>query len=132
MGVGGHPGALSRPRRQLHRHGQRLHPAGIPKSSSATPGAVCPRDPGRAGDQVPLQPLPRRSNGGGAGRRSLQATCEQSLRRLRTDYLDLYWMHCWDAHTPIEETMRALDDLVRAGKVRYIGFSDTPAWKVAR
>jgi aryl-alcohol dehydrogenase-like predicted oxidoreductase len=71
-------------------------------------------------------------NGGGAGRKSLQAACEQSLRRLRTDYIDLYWMHCWDAHTPIEETMRALDDLVRAGKVRYIGFSDTPAWKVAQ
>jgi aryl-alcohol dehydrogenase-like predicted oxidoreductase len=71
-------------------------------------------------------------NGGGAGRKSLQAACEQSLRRLKTDYIDLYWMHCWDAHTPIDETMRALDDLVRAGKVRYIGFSDTPAWKVAQ
>ena len=71
-------------------------------------------------------------NGGGAGRKSIVAACEQSLRRLRTDYIDLYWMHCWDQHTPIEETMRALDDLVRAGKVRYIGFSDTPAWKVAQ
>ena len=71
-------------------------------------------------------------NGGGAGRKSIQAACEQSLRRLKTDYIDLYWMHCWDQHTPIEETMRALDDLVRAGKVRYIGFSDTPAWKVAQ
>src|SRR5215470_18573723 len=46
------------------------------------------------------------------------------------NYIDLYWMHCWDHHTPIDETMRGLDDLVRAGKVRYIGFSDTPAWKV--
>ena len=71
-------------------------------------------------------------NGGGAGRKSIVAACEQSLRRLRTDYIDLYWMHCWDRHTPIEETMRALDDLVRAGKVRYVGFSDTPAWKVAQ
>ena len=62
----------------------------------------------------------------------IHAACEQSLRRLKTDYIDLYWMHCWDQHTPIEETMRALDDLVRAGKVRYIGFSDTPAWKVAQ
>ncbi len=68
-------------------------------------------------------------NGGGAGRKSLIAACEQSLRRLQTDYIDLYWMHCWDKHTPIEETMRALDDLVRSGKVRYLGFSDTPAWK---
>ena len=69
-------------------------------------------------------------NGGGAGRKSMMSACEQSLRRLKTDYIDLYWMHCWDRHTPIDETMRGLDDLVRSGKVRYIGFSDTPAWKV--
>jgi aryl-alcohol dehydrogenase-like predicted oxidoreductase len=69
-------------------------------------------------------------NSGGAGRKAIVAACEQSLRRLQTDYIDLYWMHCWDVHTPIEETMRALEDLVAAGKVRYIGFSDTPAWKV--
>jgi len=72
------------------------------------------------------------SNGGGASRKSIPAACEQSLRRLRTDYIDLYWMHAWDRFTPIEETLRALDDLVEAGKVRYIGFSDTPAWKVAQ
>ncbi len=71
-------------------------------------------------------------NGGGASRKSLTAACEESLRRLRTDYIDLYWMHLWDRFTPIEETMRALDDLVSAGKVRYIGFSDTPAWKTAQ
>lgn len=71
-------------------------------------------------------------NGGGAGRKSIIESCEQSLRRLRTDYIDLYWMHFWDPNTPIEETLRALDDLVRAGKVRYIGASDTPAWKVAQ
>jgi aryl-alcohol dehydrogenase-like predicted oxidoreductase len=71
-------------------------------------------------------------NGGGAGRKAIAASCEQSLRRLRTDYIDLYWMHAWDRFTPIDETLRALDDLVRAGKVRYIGFSDTPAWKVAQ
>jgi aryl-alcohol dehydrogenase-like predicted oxidoreductase len=71
-------------------------------------------------------------NGGGASRKSIYAACEQSLRRLQTDYIDLYWMHCWDRFTPIEETMRALDDLVAAGKVRYIGFSDTPAWKVTQ
>jgi aryl-alcohol dehydrogenase-like predicted oxidoreductase len=69
-------------------------------------------------------------NGGGASRKSLVAACEQSLRRLQTDYIDLYWMHAWDRHTPIDETMAAMDDLVRSGKVRYIGFSDTPAWKV--
>ena len=70
-------------------------------------------------------------NGGGANRKTIVASCEQSLRRLQTDYIDLYWMHAWDATTPIEETLRALDDLVRDGKVRYIGFSDTPAWKCA-
>jgi aryl-alcohol dehydrogenase-like predicted oxidoreductase len=70
-------------------------------------------------------------NGGGTNRKSVVAACEQSLRRLQTDYIDLYWMHAWDATTPIEETMRTLDDLVRSGKVRYIGFSDTPAWKCA-
>jgi aryl-alcohol dehydrogenase-like predicted oxidoreductase len=69
-------------------------------------------------------------NSGGAGRKALNAACEESLRRLQTDFIDLYWMHCWDRHTPIEETMRALQDLVTAGKVRYLGFSDTPAWKV--
>ncbi|MFT3904944.1 MAG: aldo/keto reductase [Steroidobacteraceae bacterium] len=74
----------------------------------------------------------RDPNGGGAGRKSLVAACEQSLRRLQTDYIDLYWMHMWDPYTPIEETLRAMDDLVRAGKVRYLGFSDTPAWKTAQ
>jgi aryl-alcohol dehydrogenase-like predicted oxidoreductase len=70
-------------------------------------------------------------NGGGAGRGSVTAQLEQTLRRLRTDYLDLYWLHNWDRNTPVEETLRALDDLVRAGKVRYIGFSNTPAWVTA-
>src|SRR6202012_1682649 len=55
-----------------------------------------------------------------------------SLRRLQTDYIDLYWLHNWDVHTPIEETMAALEELVRSGKVRYVGVSDTPAWKIAQ
>ena len=76
--------------------------------------------------------FPSDPNGGGASRKSLTAACEQSLRRLKTSYIDLYWMHMWDKFTPIEETMRALDDLVQSGKVRYIGFSDTPAWKTAQ
>jgi aryl-alcohol dehydrogenase-like predicted oxidoreductase len=71
-------------------------------------------------------------NGGGASRKAIIAQCEESLRRLQTDYIDLYWLHAWDKTTPIEETMRALDTLVEEGKVRYIGFSDTPAWKVAQ
>jgi len=70
-------------------------------------------------------------NGGGSGRKSVLAACDNSLRRLQTDYIDLYWLHNWDVHTPIEETLSALDDLVHAGKVRYIGVSDTPAWKIA-
>ncbi|PTL79737.1 aldo/keto reductase [Vitiosangium sp. GDMCC 1.1324] len=76
--------------------------------------------------------FPGDPNGGGTGAKSLIAATHESLRRLQTDYIDLLWMHLWDRHTPIEETMRTLDDLVRAGKVRYIGFSDTPAWKVAQ
>src|ERR1700742_1219694 len=71
-------------------------------------------------------------NGGGAGRSAIIGQLEQTLRRLRTDYLDLYWLHNWDRNTPIEETMRTLDDLVRAGKIRYIGFSNTPAWLTAQ
>jgi aryl-alcohol dehydrogenase-like predicted oxidoreductase len=71
-------------------------------------------------------------NGGGSGRKSIVSACENSLRRLQTDYIDLYWLHNWDAHTPIDETMATLEDLVRSGKVRYIGVSDTPAWKVAQ
>jgi aryl-alcohol dehydrogenase-like predicted oxidoreductase len=71
-------------------------------------------------------------NGGGTGRKSILAQCDESLRRLRTDYIDLYYLHNWDRFTPIEETLRALEDLVRSGKVRYLGFSDAPAWKVAQ
>ncbi|MEM9454248.1 MAG: aldo/keto reductase [Myxococcota bacterium] len=71
-------------------------------------------------------------NGGGTNRKAIVQQCEHSLRRLQTDYIDLYWMHAWDHFTPIEETMRALDDLVAAGKVRYVGVSDTPAWKVTQ
>ena len=71
-------------------------------------------------------------NGGGASRKSMNAAVDLSLKRLQTDYIDLYWLHCWDRFTPIEETMAALDDLVKSGKVRYIGFSDTPAWKCAQ
>jgi aryl-alcohol dehydrogenase-like predicted oxidoreductase len=74
--------------------------------------------------------FPGDPNGGGSSRKAILAACEQSLRRLRTDYIDLYWLHVWDKHTPIDETMSALNDLVHAGKVRYIGVSDTPAWKI--
>ncbi|MBP2708008.1 aldo/keto reductase [Microbispora sp. RL4-1S] len=71
-------------------------------------------------------------NAAGNHRKNLRASLETSLRRLRTDYVDVYWVHMWDRDTPIEETMRALDDAVRAGKVLYVGISDAPAWIVSR
>ena len=71
-------------------------------------------------------------NAAGNHRKNLRLSLETSLRRLRTDYVDLLWVHMWDAHTPVEETIRALDDVVRAGRVLYVGISDTPAWVVAR
>jgi len=67
-------------------------------------------------------------NGGGNHRKSMCQAVEQSLRRLNTDFIDVYWLHAWDFVTPIEEVMRGLDDLVRSGKILYIGISDTPAW----
>jgi aryl-alcohol dehydrogenase-like predicted oxidoreductase len=71
-------------------------------------------------------------NAAGNARKNLRASLELSLRRLRTDYLDVYWVHMWDRATPIEETMHALDDAVRSGKVLYVGISDAPAWIVAQ
>jgi aryl-alcohol dehydrogenase-like predicted oxidoreductase len=75
---------------------------------------------------------PADPNASGSHRKNLVRSLELSLRRLRTDHVDLYWVHVWDPNTPIEETMRALDDTVRAGKVLYAGVSDTPAWVAAR
>src|SRR3954454_12703769 len=72
------------------------------------------------------------ANGGGNHRKHLHEAMEASLRRLKTDYIDLYWVHVYDGITPIEELMRALDDAVRAGKVLYVGASDFPAWKVSQ
>jgi aryl-alcohol dehydrogenase-like predicted oxidoreductase len=71
-------------------------------------------------------------NASGNSRKNMIRSLEGSLRRLRTDYVDVLWIHAWDFTTPVEEVMRALDDLVRAGKVRYVGVSDTPAWVVSR
>jgi aryl-alcohol dehydrogenase-like predicted oxidoreductase len=70
-------------------------------------------------------------NAGGNHRKSLVQALEASLRRLRTDHVDILWLHAWDYLTPSEEVMRALDDQVRLGKVLYLGISDTPAWVVA-
>ena len=82
------------------------------KYSNAPPGA----DPNAAGNQ----------------RKNMMQSVEASLKRLHTDYIDLYWVHIWDQITPVEEVMRGLDDLVRAGKALYVGISDAPAWWIAQ
>jgi aryl-alcohol dehydrogenase-like predicted oxidoreductase len=76
--------------------------------------------------------FPGDPNSGGAGRSAIITQLHATLRRLQTGHLDLYWLHNWDRSTPIEETMRTLDDLVQAGKIRYLGFSNTPAWLTAQ
>ncbi|MGJ6968845.1 aldo/keto reductase [Streptosporangium sp. G11] len=75
---------------------------------------------------------PKDPNAGGNGRKHMIRAVEASLRRLRTDYIDLFMLHTWDRITPVEEVMRTLDDLTRAGKIRYAGLSDVPSWYAAR
>jgi aryl-alcohol dehydrogenase-like predicted oxidoreductase len=71
-------------------------------------------------------------NAAGNHRKSMMQAVEASLKRLQTNYIDLYWVHIWDQITPVEEVMRGLDDLVRQGKVLYVGISDAPAWWIAQ
>ncbi|WP_194837475.1 aldo/keto reductase [Nocardia sp. XZ_19_369] len=71
-------------------------------------------------------------NSGGNHRKSMFASVEASLRKLKTDYIDLLYLHAWDFMTPVDEILRGMDDLVRSGKVLYVGISDAPAWQVAR
>ena len=92
--------------------GHRQSVALATKYSNAAPGT----DPNAAGNQ----------------RKNMVQAVEASLKRLHTDYIDLYWVHIWDQLTPVEEVMRGLDDLVRQGKVLYVGISDAPAWWVAQ
>ncbi|MEM9877780.1 MAG: aldo/keto reductase [Pseudomonadota bacterium] len=70
-------------------------------------------------------------NAGGMHRKNLVQAVDASLKRLKTDYIDLYWVHAWDRFTPLDEMLRALDDLVKAGKILHIGASNIPAWRVA-
>jgi len=70
-------------------------------------------------------------NAAGNHRKHMMTAVEASLKRMQTDYIDLYWLHIWDFTTPTDELMRGFDDLVRQGKVLYIAISDTPAWKIA-
>ncbi len=88
-------------------------------------------------DQIVLATKARFAMGGdtnavGSSRRNLRAACEASLRRLGTEWIDLYQVHMWDKHTPIEETLSTLDDLVHEGKVRYIGASNFAGWHLAK
>jgi aryl-alcohol dehydrogenase-like predicted oxidoreductase len=71
-------------------------------------------------------------NAAGNHRKNMMQAVEASLKRLKTDYIDLYWLHIWDQISPVEEVARALDDLVRQGKVLYVGVSDAPAWWIAQ
>src|SRR5467141_4347363 len=71
-------------------------------------------------------------NAAGNHRKSMMQAMEASLKRLRTDYIHLYWVHMWDQITPVEEVMRGLDDLIRQGKVLHVGISDAPAWWIAQ
>jgi aryl-alcohol dehydrogenase-like predicted oxidoreductase len=71
-------------------------------------------------------------NASGNHRKNMVQSVEASLKRLKTEYIDLYWLHVWDFTTPVEEIMRGFDDLVRAGKILYAGVSDTPAWIVSQ
>jgi aryl-alcohol dehydrogenase-like predicted oxidoreductase len=77
-------------------------------------------------------PVGEGPNDRGSSRYHMMNAVEASLRRLQSDHIDLYYVHRWDEHTPVEETLRGLDDLVRAGKVRYVGASDFAAWQLAR
>lgn len=79
-----------------------------------------------------LNGRPGDPNAGGNGRKNILRSLEGSLRRLGTDYIDLFWLHTWDGLTPLEEVLETLDALVRAGKVRYVGLSNVPAWYLAR
>ncbi|MCP3059422.1 aldo/keto reductase [Myxococcus sp. K38C18041901] len=90
------------------------------------------RDSAVIATKFTVNTIPGDPNAGGNGRKNLRRSVEASLRRLKTDYVDLYWMHAWDGITPLEEVMSTLTDLVRAGKIRYLGLSDVPAWYFAR
>jgi aryl-alcohol dehydrogenase-like predicted oxidoreductase len=79
-----------------------------------------------------LTTRPGDANASGNHRKAMVQSVEDSLRRLGTDFIDLYYLHMWDFRTPVDEILRAFDDLVRAGKVVYIGLSDTPAWQASR
>ena len=97
-------------------------------------GELVASDRGRfvVGSKYTLSTSPGDPNASGNQRKNIVQALEASLRRMKLDCLDLYWIHAWDGVTPIEEVLRAFDDLVRAGKILYAGISDAPAWVVSR
>ncbi len=90
------------------------------------------RDPLVISTKYSLTTQPGNPNASGNHRKNMVKSVEDSLKRMQTDYIDLLYLHMWDFRTPVDEILRAFDDLVRAGKVLYIGLSDTPAWQASR
>ncbi len=84
------------------------------------------------GTKFTMNTSPGDPNAGGNARKNIMQSLEASLKRLGTDYIDLYWLHVWEFRTPVQEIMRALDDAVRQGKLLYVGVSNAPAWKIAQ
>ena len=90
------------------------------------------RDRWVVGTKFTMNTAPGDPNAGGNHRKNMMQAIEASLKRLGTDYIDLYWVHTWEFRTPVDEVMRALDDAVRQGKILYVGVSNAPAWKIAQ
>lgn len=106
-------------------HSEKIFGDVIGRHSSIRTGMVL-------GTKFGFNVFPGNPNGGGSGAKAIMENVHHSLRRLQTDYIDMLWIHAWDWNTPLEETLRAMNDLVSAGKVRYIGVSNAPAWKIAQ
>lgn len=109
-----------------------LGPTGLRMAPLALGAMTFGNDEWGAATKFTVTRRPGDPNAGGNGRKNLLASLEASLRRPRTDYVDVYWLHVWDTRTPAEEVMATFDALVRSGKVRAVGLSDTPAWYAAR
>ena len=128
-----HPRRLRRGRRQLHRHGRRLQRRRLGGDHRPLARRRIPPRRGRwwwpPRPAFPMGPGP---NDLGTSRRHLGAALDASLGRLGVERIDLYQMHAWDALTPIEETLRFLDDATRAGKIAYYGFSNFLGWQVTK
>ena len=125
--------SLRRGRRQFHRHRRRLPdgPERADRRQIRRRARACATRLVIA-TKFTFGAQPGNPNAGGNGRKNIYRALEGSLRRLKTDYIDLYYLHSWDMITPVEEVISTLTDLVREGKIRYYGLSDTPAWYFTR